>query len=140
MVYTYIYTSISNSGVSCKSCENLPQKYDKKNYSKKNKKTILALISHCVKSVQISRIFWFLFSRIRTEYGDFLRKSPYSVRMRENKDEKNSVLDSFHAVWKLESDSRLPPKMFYLLQWKLVKYDENYFLFHLKSFFRSWYI
>ena len=31
-----------------------------------------------------------LFSRIRTEYGEILRIYPYSVRMRENKDQKNS--------------------------------------------------
>ena len=31
-----------------------------------------------------------IFSRILTEYGDLLRKSPYSVRMRENADQKNS--------------------------------------------------
>ena len=32
--------------------------------------------------------FWSVFSRIRTEYGDILRISPYSVRMRENTDQK----------------------------------------------------
>ena len=29
---------------------------------------------HCVKSVQIRVFFWSVFSRIRTEYGDLLRK------------------------------------------------------------------
>ena len=33
----------------------------------------------CVKSVQIRSFFWSIFSCIRTEYGDLLRKSPYSV-------------------------------------------------------------
>ena len=33
-----------------------------------------------------SKFFWSVFPRIRTEYGDLLRKSPYSVRMRENTD------------------------------------------------------
>ena len=56
----------------------------------------------CVKSVQIRRYFWFVFSCIRTEYGDLsyfwsvfsciqtdlLRKSPYSIRMQENMDQK----------------------------------------------------
>ena len=32
--------------------------------------------------------FWSVFSRIRTEYRDFLRISPYLVRMRENTDQK----------------------------------------------------
>ena len=45
-------------------------------------------VKHCVKSVQIRRFFWSLFSRIWTEYGYLLRKSPYSVRVRENEDQK----------------------------------------------------
>ena len=32
--------------------------------------------------------FWSLFPRIRTEYGDLFRKSPYSVRARKNTDQK----------------------------------------------------
>ena len=32
------------------------------------------------------------FPHIRTEYGEILRISPYSVRMRQNTDQKNSVL------------------------------------------------
>ena len=46
-------------------------------------------VPHCVKSVQIQRFFWFIFSYIWTEYGDIHRISPYSVRMRENTDQKN---------------------------------------------------
>ena len=42
-----------------------------------------------VKSVQIRRFFWSVFSRIRTEYGGILRISPYFVRMWENTDQKN---------------------------------------------------
>ena len=38
---------------------------------------------HYVKSVQIRSFFWFVFSRIRTEYGP--EKTPY--------------LDIFHTVW-----------------------------------------
>ena len=47
--------------------------------------------------------FWPAFSRIQTEYGDLLIKSPYSVRMRENTDQKSSERNTFHAVmlwWK----------------------------------------
>ena len=36
-----------------------------------------------------------MFSRIRTEYGEILRIFPYSVRMQENKDEKNSEYGYF---------------------------------------------
>ena len=34
-----------------------------------------------------TEFFWSVFSRIRTEHGDLHRKSPYSVRIRENTDE-----------------------------------------------------
>ena len=40
--------------------------------------------SHCVKSAQVQSFFWSVFSLIRTEYGEILCISPYSVRMREN--------------------------------------------------------
>ena len=45
---------------------------------------IVSNIYHCVKSVQIWSFFWSVFSRIWTEYGI----SPYSVRMRQNTDQK----------------------------------------------------
>ena len=63
---------------------------------------------HCIKSVQIRSFFWSVFSHIRTEYGDLLCKSPYSVLMRENTDQKkNPYLDTFYTVkywsmWKTE--------------------------------------
>ena len=41
---------------------------------------------HCVKSVQIRSFSLPVFSRIRTEYGVYL--SEYSVRIRENTDQK----------------------------------------------------
>ena len=44
--------------------------------------------AHCVKSVQIRSFFWSVFSRTRAKYGDLLRKSPYSARVRESKDQK----------------------------------------------------
>ena len=40
-------------------------------------------------------VFWFVFSRIRTECGEILPISPYSVRMRENTDQKNSKYGHF---------------------------------------------
>ena len=43
---------------------------------------------HCVKSVQKQSFLWSLFSRIWTEYGDLQSKYPYSVRKRENTDQK----------------------------------------------------
>ena len=49
---------------------------------------MLLLIAH--EKCPYSEFFWSVFSRIRTEYGEILRISPYSVRMRENTDQKNS--------------------------------------------------
>ena len=54
---------------------------------------------YCVKSVQIWSFFWSVFSRIRNEYREIRIISPYSVRMRENTDQKKTpYLDTFHAV------------------------------------------
>ena len=43
---------------------------------------------HCMKSDQLRSFFWSVFSRIWTEYGEILRISLYSVRMREHMDQK----------------------------------------------------
>ena len=51
--------------------------------------------NHCVKSVQIRSFFWSVFSCIRTEYGDLLRKSPYSVQIQENTDQKKLRIQAF---------------------------------------------
>ena len=45
-------------------------------------------LSHGAKSVQIGSYFWSVFSCIQTEYGEIQSISPYSVRMRENTDQK----------------------------------------------------
>ena len=51
---------------------------------------LLDRMIHCVKSVQIRRFFWSIFSCILTEY---------SVRIQENTDQKKTpYLDTFHAV------------------------------------------
>ena len=42
-----------------------------------------------------SKLFWSIFSRIRTEYEEILRLSPYSARMRENMDQNNSEYGQF---------------------------------------------
>ena len=41
-----------------------------------------------MKSVQLRSFFWSVFSCIQTEYRDLWSKSPYSVRIQENTDEK----------------------------------------------------
>ena len=47
------------------------------------------------KKCPYSKFFWSVFSRIWTEYGDLQVKSPYSVWMRENADQKNSKCELF---------------------------------------------
>ena len=42
------------------------------------------------KKCPYSELFWSVFSRIWTEYGETRSISPYSVRMRENTDQNNS--------------------------------------------------
>ena len=42
-----------------------------------------------------SELLWSVFSRIQTEYGETLLISPYSVRLRENTDQKNSEYGHF---------------------------------------------
>ena len=64
---------------------------------------------HCVKSVQIRSLFWSVFSRIRTEYGEILRTSPYSVRMRENTDQK------LLRVWTLFTQCKKCKVLLYLV-------------------------
>ena len=61
------------------------------------------VLSICVKSVQIRSFFWSVFSCIRTEYGDLRIKSPYSVQMQENADQKKAVFELFSR-----SDKTLP--------------------------------
>ena len=57
-----------------------------------------ACLLDCMKSVQIRSFFWFVFSRIRTEYGDLLRKSVFSLNTGKCRPEKTLYLDTFHAV------------------------------------------
>ena len=55
---------------------------------------------NCAKSVQIRTIFWFVFSSIWTEYGDLLRKSPYSVQIRENTDQKKFCISTLFTEYR----------------------------------------
>ena len=47
------------------------------------------------KKCLFSELFWFVFSRIRTEYRELLHISPYSVQMRENTNQNNSEYGCF---------------------------------------------
>ena len=49
-----------------------------------------------------SELFWSVFSRIRTEYGEMWSVSPYSVRMQEKGDQDNSEYKHFSRSEGLE--------------------------------------
>ena len=52
------------------------------------------------KKYQYSGFFWSVFSQIRTEYGKIRSIPQYSLRMRENTDQKNSEYGHFlHSVF-----------------------------------------
>ena len=59
----------------------------------------------CVKRVQIRSFFWSVFSCIRTEFGDWLRKSPYSVWIQENTDQKKLRIWTFFTQCSFVSSS-----------------------------------
>ena len=69
------------------------------------------------KKCPYSELFWFVFSHIRTEYGQIRSISSYSVRMPENTDQNNSEYGHFSCSAALE-------KMF--LSRKFCKYTEYY--------------
>ena len=62
-----------------------------RNISQPNVRQMLQLRNILREKCPHSELFWFPFSLILTEYGEILRISPYSVRMRENADQKNSI-------------------------------------------------
>ena len=55
------------------------------------------LLSLC-KKYPYSELFWSVFSRIWTEYGE-IRSPNHSVRMRENTDQNKSEHRPFHAAY-----------------------------------------
>ena len=70
---------------------------------------------HCVKSAQKRSFFWSVFSRIRTEYREILRISPYisvfSPNAAKYGPEKTPYLDTFHTVLAL---THFMPLIFFL--------------------------
>ena len=54
-------------------------------------------------------LFWSVISRIRTEYGEIIRISPYSIRMRANTDQNNYDYGHFlRSVKRKSKISNLP--------------------------------
>ena len=82
----------------------------------------------CVKRVQIRSFFWSVFSCIRTEFGDLLRKSPYSVRIQENTDQKKLRIWKFFTQCFFVSSSTC---LNFLLK-------KNYVCFFVENLFDIW--
>ena len=92
---------------------------------------------HCVKSVQMQNLFWSVFSRIRIEYGEIRSTSPYSVRMRENKDQKQLPIWALftQCQWKpFFSMEAIPFSGNHSLQWKPLLLVEAFFLVEVIHF------
>ena len=60
-------------------------------------KVVVLLLTLCEKC-PYSELFWSVFSHIWTEYGEIHHISPFSVRMRENTNQKNSEYGHFSRI------------------------------------------
>ena len=96
-----------------------------------------------------SEFFWSAFSRIWTEYGEIRSISPYSVRMRENADQKNSECEhfscsandtknsNFYSSWGTNS---IDSSRWILVDlWKLIKFASEFFQFTFGFFTKSFF-
>ena len=61
-------------------------------------KTFRLLGSTTLCKTPYSELFWSVFSRIRAEYGEILRISPYSVQTQENVDQNNSSCNTSQNI------------------------------------------
>ena len=79
-------------------------------------------------------LFWSAFSRIRTEYGKILRISPYSVRMRENTEQKLLRICTLFTQW-------LYSRMFYRITCNSTGKNSNksFFQWTLKNFWEQFF-
>ena len=89
----------------------------------------LLLALYCVKSVQRRSFFWSLFSCIWTKYKDLIRKSLYSVQIRENTDQKK------FRIWTLFAQCWIGSAPFLLLLFVVADFDS--FLFLLAGLYSS---
>ena len=90
------------------------------------------LSHHCVKSMQVRSFFWCVFSRIWTEYEDLLPKSPYSVQVRENIDQKKNFVASYF------SGSAICNKIITCVLLLTLKINRSYLHFHTTYGNHTW--
>ena len=80
-----------------------------------------------------SVLFWSIFSRICTEYGEILCISPYSVRIRENADQNNSEYGHFshsnHLFPKFQGCFHVED--FSTIHWHFLVYADKNFLWQI---------
>ena len=84
-----------------------------------NNSSLIKLREEC----PYSEVFYTLFSRIRTEYGEILRITPYSARMWKNADQK--IPEYGYILRSLIYD------------WNLICQDSDHVLFHFLSIFKN---
>ena len=86
--------------------------------AEQNPPEAILLIQSLREKCSNTKFFWSVFSSIRTEYGERRSISPYSHRLRENTDQKNSVFGhfsrsvvSFISLMKVVIKSRKSPNV-----------------------------
>ena len=78
-----------------------------KQQPKRNLKTCMVIKNLLRDKCPYFELFQSVFSRIRTEYGEILRISPYSDRMRENTDRITPNKDTFYAVTRFNQSKKV---------------------------------
>ena len=102
---------------------------------------------HCMKGVQIRSFLWSAFSCTRAEYGDYQSKSPYSVWVRENTDQKKIRIWTLFTQWEVlyllifqcyfESETQILMAVFDIRFLLRDNFLESGFIFQLRGHFFS---
>ena len=79
-----------------------------------------------MKYIQIRSFFWSVFSGIRTEYREILRISPYSVRLRENTDQKKLRIGTLFTQWHFPNKGRIQDSTILSLHRKIHVRENQY--------------
>ena len=83
---------------------------------------------HCEKSVQIRSYFWYLFSCIRTEYGEILRISPFQSECGKIPTRNNSLFGHFSRSARVRENPC--SRLFYAVITSWFIFASQHFSFH----------
>ena len=85
LMYKRVYFNAVNTIIAC-----IKERFDQPGFKicQSIEMLLIDATHHCVKSVRIRSYFWSVFSCIRIKYGDLLRKSPYSIPIQKNTNQK----------------------------------------------------